>query len=546
MMPLRPVLWNRIESASIRALARCWVIKTNMSNTASLVYTAQDGERRVYDLGGPAFRVGRLEENDLTLDNPYISRVHAEIAFDGASHTLRDFESTSGTFVNDNKITEHRLKHGDRIRFGRGHGIEFVFHSQVVDAVGEQDEKELNEKEIEDTFHPVRVIPPEDSRFINTAKLPPSGDLPNETIDRLRALYEFTSDILTAQSSQELSDKLANFLHRTLKSERCAVLFHDDEKNTLNVSAACPSKEEITPSSSITRLAYDENVAVFSIDARSDDRFSSGDSIQLQSIRSVICAPIGSKTRMWGVCYIDNLTSDHPFDEEELDFLTAVARQSGLAMENLYLLEEQRKSLESFIRTLAASLDARDDNTAGHSARVGAYSAGIARTMDLSREKIRLIYYAGLLHDYGKIGIRDDVLLKPAELTAEEYEHVKEHPLHTFRLLSKIRLPEDLADIPMVAAAHHERWDGSGYPHGLKGEEIPLGSRIVAVADAYDALTGERVYNRPCSPEKAMDEITQRSGIYFDPVVVDAFTKYFGAEIEPRHRHHARVSESDL
>jgi HD-GYP domain-containing protein (c-di-GMP phosphodiesterase class II) len=215
-------------------------------------------------------------------------------------------------------------------------------------------------------------------------------------------------------------------------------------------------------------------------------------------------------------------------------------------MEHLYLMEEQRKSLESFIRTLAASLDARDDNTAGHSARVGAYSAGIARTMGLEREEIRSIYYAGLLHDYGKIGIRDDVLLKPAELTPEEYEHVKEHPLHTFRLLSKIRLPEDLADIPMVAAAHHERWDGSGYPHGLKGEEIPLGSRIVAVADAYDALTEERVYNRPCSPEKALDEIRQRSGIYFDPDVVESFTKYFASDIEPRHRRQTHVRESEL
>jgi HD-GYP domain-containing protein (c-di-GMP phosphodiesterase class II) len=511
-----------------------------MSKTATLVYTPQDGERQVYQLDGPTFRVGRLDENDLTLDNPYISRVHAEIAFDGSAHTIRDFQSTSGTFVNDEQITEHILKNGDRIRFGRGHGIEFVFHAKTTDEAVDH-----SEKEIEDRFHPVRVIPPENSRFINTAKLPPSGDLPNETIDRLRALYEFTSDILTAQSFQELSDKLADFLHRTLKSERCAVLFHDDENDTLNVSAACPSKEEITPSTSITRLAYDDNVAVFSIDARSDDRFSSGDSVQLQSIRSVICAPIGSKTRMWGVCYIDNLTSDHPFDEEELDFLTAIARQSGLAMENLYLMEEQRKSLESFIRTLAASLDARDDNTAGHSARVGVYSAGIARTMGLSREEIRLIYYAGLLHDYGKIGIRDDVLLKPAELTPEEYEHVKEHPLHTFRLLSKIRLPEDLTDIPVVAAAHHERWDGSGYPHGLKGEEIPLGSRIVAVADAYDALTGERVYNRPCSPEKALDEIRERSGIYFDPAIVDAFNEYFNAEIEPRHRRQAPINSPE-
>ncbi|HKG20424.1 MAG TPA: HD-GYP domain-containing protein, partial [Blastocatellia bacterium] len=207
-----------------------------------------------------------------------------------------------------------------------------------------------------------------------------------------------------------------------------------------------------------------------------------------------------------------------------------------LAMENLYLMDEQRRSLESFIRTLAASLDARDDNTAGHSARVGALSAGIARTMGIGPRESRLIYYAGLLHDYGKIGIRDDVLLKPAGLTPEEYERVKQHPQHTFRLLSKIRFPEDLSEIPFVAAAHHERWDGTGYPHGLKGGDIPRGSRIVAVADTYDALTEERCYHTAWEPEQAYAELNRFSGVYFDPEVMEAFSDYFINEVEPRHR----------
>jgi HD-GYP domain-containing protein (c-di-GMP phosphodiesterase class II) len=131
-------------------------------------------------------------------------------------------------------------------------------------------------------------------------------------------------------------------------------------------------------------------------------------------------------------------------------------------------------------------------------------------------------------------------LLKPAGLTPEEYEHVKQHPEHTYRLLSKMRFPEDLADIPLVAASHHERWDGSGYPRGLSEEQIPLGSRIVAVADAYDAITEERCYNEPMSPEGAFNELMLRSGTYFDPDVMEAFRVYFDEEIEPRNR---RLSE---
>jgi HD-GYP domain-containing protein (c-di-GMP phosphodiesterase class II) len=147
-----------------------------------------------------------------------------------------------------------------------------------------------------------------------------------------------------------------------------------------------------------------------------------------------------------------------------------------------------------------------------------------------------LIYYAGLLHDYGKIGIRDDVLLKPANLTPEEYEHIKQHPTHTYKILSKIRFPEELAKIPLVAAAHHERWDGTGYPYGMVGEEIPLGSRIVAVADAYDALTEDRVYSVAVEPERAVEELRARAGTHFDPKVVEAFTRYFNRRLKPRSR----------
>jgi len=370
--------------------------------------------------------------------------------------------------------------------------------------------------------------------------LPYSGDLANETIERLRALYQFTSDLLTAQSSEDLSDKLAAFLYRTIKADRCAVLLWNIYRSELELSATRGANNLLAPSRGITDLTYNDNVAVLSLDATEDSRFSNGESIRFGSIRSVMCAPMGSKSRLWGVCYVDNTSGDRAFDDESLDFLTAVARQAGTAMENLYLLDEQRRSLESFIRTLAASLDARDDSTAGHSARVGAIASAIAREMGLSDSESRAVYYAGLLHDYGKIGVRDDVLLKPAGLTPEEYEHVKQHPEHTYRLLSKMRFPEDLADVPMVAASHHERWDGSGYPRGLKGEQIPLGSRIVSVADAYDAITEERCYNEPMSPEMALSELAQRSGTYFDPEVMGAFTRYFEREIEPRSR---RIAE---
>ncbi|HYX40794.1 MAG TPA: GAF domain-containing protein, partial [Pyrinomonadaceae bacterium] len=337
-----------------------------------------------------------------------------------AIYQLRDLGSTSGTFVNDRQVGRSKLKDGDHLRLGRGHGVEFIFHS---DADCDPDETIAD---TDDGLQPIRVIQPQDARFLNTAKLPDSGDLSNETVNTLRSLYEFMSDLLVAHSANELTSKVVNFVQQTLRADRCAVLLFDNDKGCLEVAAA--TGEAFTPSSSITVRVFDDNVAVLSLDASADERFKTGDSIRFQSIHSVMCAPISSKTRAWGVCYVDNTTRERAFDDEALDFLAAAAYHAGLALENIYLLEEQRRSLESFIRTLAASLDARDDNTAGHSARVGAISMGIARRMGLSATDCRLIYYAGLLHDYGKIGVRDDVLLKPAQLTAEEYAHVKEHP----------------------------------------------------------------------------------------------------------------------
>ena len=509
-----------------------------MGNGASLV-CVDIGEGAPRKLNGQVFRIGRFEDNDLAVDNPYISRFHAEVVFDGSGYSIRDLDSTSGTFVNGERVKSCKLSDGDRIRLGRGRGVELIFQAGVPAAT-----PHTLSDDTESGLRPVRIITPEKTRFIDTSQLGGADNLTTQTVDRLRALYEFSSQMLTAQSSRELSEKLALFLLRTLSSERCAIMLWNRETRSLETIAAIPVTESFTPSSSIAQRVYGQNVAVLSLDAHQDSRFADGNSVQFQSIRSVMCAPIGSKTRVWGVCYTDNLTPTRVFDDEELEFLAAVARQAGLAMENLYLLDEQRRSLESFIRTLAASLDARDDSTAGHSARVGAYSAGLARTMGMEESDARLIYYAGLLHDYGKIGIRDDVLLKPAELTPDEYEHVKQHPLHTFRLLSKIRLPEDLADIPVVAAAHHERWDGSGYPNGLKGDEIPLGSRIVAVADAFDALTEERVYQEAWSPERALKEIKRQSGRYFDPEVIEAFVEYFASEIQPRLRKKNKTEQS--
>ena len=186
-------------------------------------------------------------------------------------------------------------------------------------------------------------------------------------------------------------------------------------------------------------------------------------------------------------------------------------------------VKESRHSLQEaylqFVETMAQTLDARDTYTAGHSNRVSEYSVAIATAMELSPEQIEIINIGAKLHDIGKIGIPDAVLQKPGRLTAEEYELIKQHPRIGKRILEKMGRFQTY--LPIVEL-HHENHDGSGYPHGLKGDEIPLEARIVHVADVYDAISSDRAYRKSMSMQRVLETLKEGAGTQFDPRVVKA------------------------
>jgi putative two-component system response regulator len=180
------------------------------------------------------------------------------------------------------------------------------------------------------------------------------------------------------------------------------------------------------------------------------------------------------------------------------------------------------------IRALEKALQAKNVYTEGHSRRVAEKSVEIARAMKVAREQIRHIELGALFHDIGKIGIRDEVLNKPGRLTESEYEHMKEHPLVAEQILSPI---EELRPIVDIVKHEHERWDGKGYPTGLKGTEIPLGSRLIAIADAWDSMVYDRVYRKALPHDVALAEIEKHSGTQFDPECVRIFCELERAKL---------------
>ena len=200
-------------------------------------------------------------------------------------------------------------------------------------------------------------------------------------------------------------------------------------------------------------------------------------------------------------------------------------------------LDKALNSLEgayrSTLKALTAALETRDSETHGHSERVVSYSLRLGREYGLSSEEMKALEFGSLLHDIGKIGVPDSILRKPAKLTEEEWVRMREHPVHGQQILRGI---EFLQGAARVVAQHHEQWDGSGYPLGVHGEDIDVCARIFAVADAFDAITSDRVYRRGKSYEAAAQELDDWAGRQFDPKVVEAFHRVPKEEWEELHR----------
>lgn len=252
--------------------------------------------------------------------------------------------------------------------------------------------------------------------------------------------------------------------------------------------------------------------------------------------RSVLCMPIyNRKKERIGVLQVLNKKNGHRFGQNDEIILEAIASQVGITLENSFLLDELQLSFESSIRTLSATVDARHPLTAGHSQRVTEYSLMIAREMGMDEDELEVIKYAALLHDIGKIGIRDEVLLKYGAFTPEERAEMNTHPVRTRDILENFHFPKFLRNVPLIASQHHEKVNGKGYPNGLTGKELPLGSKILSVADVFDALTSPRDYPKYCQDEtlrcdpmplpRVIDIVKDGAGSHFDPDVIAAFFK---------------------
>jgi HD-GYP domain-containing protein (c-di-GMP phosphodiesterase class II) len=253
--------------------------------------------------------------------------------------------------------------------------------------------------------------------------------------------------------------------------------------------------------------------------------------------RTMICVPLTSKQRIIGVLQalnklpgVPERASQHAwpdFYEEDRKLLETLSHQVAIAIENSRLYHDIKKNFYETVEALAEAIEKKDRYTGGHTKRVVYYSMCIAKYMNLAPDQLERIRLGAVLHDVGKIGIEDKILKKQAPLDEAEWTVMQTHPEIGFDIMNRV---EGLKDVVGAMRYHHERWDGAGYPLGLKGEEIPMIARVVSVADTYDAMVSTRPYRKGLDPKIAYDEIIKHRGTQFDPVVVDAFIQAFQYE----------------
>ena len=319
---------------------------------------------------------------------------------------------------------------------------------------------------------------------------------------------------------------------RLLRTGIGSLMLVNKETNMLEIVAAKGLPEEVVNNThiplgqGIAGKVVEEGEPILCENIETDKRFFRQSNEKYTS-KSFISVPLKVQNRVIGVLNVNNKELRQKFDQKDLKLLTILADQSAMTVENAELYKHMQDTYLGTIQTLARAIDAKDPYTKGHSDRVTRYTVKVAKEMNLSEKAVRNIEYAALIHDIGKIGIRETILAKKGKLSQTEYEIVKMHPLIGESIITPVKFLNGIAPLILY---HHEHFDGKGYLEGLRGESIPLGARIISVADAFDAMTSDRPYRKALTKEEARGELEKESGKRFDPEVIKAFLKVLERE----------------
>ena len=443
--------------------------------------------------------LGRGRQADVMLDDPSLSRIHARVSLDGTGQlAIDDLGSTNGVFVNGSPRLSANLVAGDVIRLGRA---EYVVR-------------------LEDPTQQIPDLPAGSQTILWRAAMDTA-----HKVDRLalEALLATSREMMAIDDLPAQLERVLDRLVLIIKPDRAAILLVDPQTGALIPRAVRPSGAYSSvsefASSTVVREALNARDVFIVHDIRMDPRMQQAASVLMSGVRSVICVPLLGRSGPIGVLYADKLGVEQ-FAPSQAEYAAAFAGHAAAALETAQLYDERQRHFRATLEAFAKALEARDQYTAGHSERVTAYSLLLARRSGQYSADFETIRRAGMLHDIGKVGVPDAVLLKPGPLDARERALINAHVTIGYEMLEPLPF---LGTSLAAVRGHHERWDGAGYPDRLAGADIHPHARLMAVADCYDAMTSARPYRNALPVEEAVRRLRAASGTQFDPDMIELF-----------------------
>jgi HD-GYP domain-containing protein (c-di-GMP phosphodiesterase class II) len=463
-------------------------------------------------------RAGRLATLEIVLDDGSVSRKHAEIQRTETGWWVRDLESTNGTYVNGVRLTntnERQLHSRDIVQFGKvAMMVELSDNTpqERLPTEGGEIQLTLPTSSWEDGF--ARV-------FLN------EGDKRLQAGDQLLALLRAGRHLVSIEDESELLHSILEDSVKVLDAQRGAIVLAEGPENQLHLKSVANGRNEsggrFYYSKKMANRCFNKGESILCTSVEEDQELKNQQSIAEGTMASVMCVLLRTPRKRLGVLHLDRSYWQKAFTEQDLHLADALAAHVSAGIECAQLYKKQQDLFLHTITILAQAVELRDEYTGGHTIRVTNYSLLLAQHLKLSNDDIRLLRMGTPLHDIGKIGIDDAILRKPDRLTPEEFAIMQTHTVKGAHIIATI---PDLKPVLPIVRSHHERWDGKGYPDRLAGENIPLLARIVAVADAFDAMTSNRPYHKDKKgypPEYAFEEVRKMSGMQFDPTCAKAF-----------------------
>lgn len=342
----------------------------------------------------------------------------------------------------------------------------------------------------------------------------------------LSFLYRIERDVSNKLKMEDVLKVIVEKVGSILNVKICSILLINDKTGKLSVECAKGLEQkilkdtELEVGNKISGWVVKHNRPILVKNIEKETRFAKRSEEKYYN-KSLMSVPLAIKNKVIGVINVNNKKTRRIFNREDFRLLKQIAAQVAVVIENVRLYRSLSNLYMRTITTLAATIDARDRYTRRHSEMVAEYAVAIAEAMKLPPERVELIRQASHLHDIGKIGVHDFILLKPDKLTDEEWEEIKLHSVKGAEILAPLIV--FLNGVIDMVKQHHERYDGKGYPSHYRDEEIDIGARIMAVADAFDAMLSERPYRKAYSKERAIKELRENSGTQFDPKIVNTF-----------------------